>query len=765
MSPGRVATAVTAVLLLATGAATARDFHVNSLDDRPDKVVGDRYCYTGIRRDGGLECTLRAAVQEATFGSSRPGGEAYRIFLPAGLYELRRPHMFDTPSGVKSEDDAFSVVPFAEQSSYNDLDVGGAVEIIGDGPTRTIIDGGGTSRIFEAYGDGSVAISGVTLRNGGNEGIGGALRVGGYVALVDARIENCRVDPTVGYGSAIHADAAQLILRNVYITDCVGAGPAVYNAKDMYVYGSTITRCQAVSEDHAFLPGGAIGNIGRIHLDGSTLSHNTDAHRLAIAGLRIGVGGLHTSGPTYITNSTISGNSGVGIEFAYGYRSQTFPSTSTAYITDSTITDNEIGAWAMNPDTPIRLERTIFADNHQINCGRPAWDIFATSEFSIVGPDPVCQLTGIGNLTRTDPRLGSLADNGGPTWTHGLMITSPAVDIDPGWMRQRFDQRGVPRPQLNAYDAGAYELVGFPYRRDALIPNEVGGIPINLHLPPGGLTAFAFALSLEGQGARLLGADPVDLPEGWKVAVAADGRAVSVSGRDGKARFPKGRHGSATLARVRVQGMAPGEVTLKVSKSEIVDAQGTPVVAPLEAELWPLVVRTAPNQPPVARAGGDQVIECHRPFTLVRLDGSRSDDPDDVALQSRWTDAAAIVIGRSSSAYTVLPVGDHTFTLHVEDPHGAISSDRVRVSVVDRHPPVFAGLPTKVALPDGQASSFARWRPKVTDACDAKPVVSSDAPAVFPPGATHVTLTARDASGNVARARVIVQVPERGRPR
>ncbi len=62
----------------------------------------------------------------------------------------------------------------------------------------------------------------------------------------------------------------------------------------------------------------------------------------------------------------------------------------------------------------------------------------------------------------TNPRLGPLADNGGPTETHALLDFSPAIDAggditcaDVGGV----DQRNVPRPQGAGCDIGAYEAV------------------------------------------------------------------------------------------------------------------------------------------------------------------------------------------------------------------------------------------------------------------------------------------------------------------
>jgi hypothetical protein len=78
--------------------------------------------------------------------------------------------------------------------------------------------------------------------------------------------------------------------------------------------------------------------------------------------------------------------------------------------------------------------------------------------------DGTCELTQPTDLWFTDPVLGSLADNGGPTWTHALLPRSPAIDAGscPGTLT---DQRGFPRPVNvlgvpnvdDGCDIGAYE--------------------------------------------------------------------------------------------------------------------------------------------------------------------------------------------------------------------------------------------------------------------------------------------------------------------
>ena len=71
--------------------------------------------------------------------------------------------------------------------------------------------------------------------------------------------------------------------------------------------------------------------------------------------------------------------------------------------------------------------------------------------------DNSCSFTNVGSLNNTDPMLGPLADNGGPTWTVALLPGSPAIDAGDDAAAPPTDQRGVPRPFGAASDIGAYE--------------------------------------------------------------------------------------------------------------------------------------------------------------------------------------------------------------------------------------------------------------------------------------------------------------------
>jgi hypothetical protein len=65
--------------------------------------------------------------------------------------------------------------------------------------------------------------------------------------------------------------------------------------------------------------------------------------------------------------------------------------------------------------------------------------------------------TPAGNNSFTDPKLGPLADNGGPTLTIALLPGSPAIDAGNTSLAPATDQRGFPRPAGLAADIGAFE--------------------------------------------------------------------------------------------------------------------------------------------------------------------------------------------------------------------------------------------------------------------------------------------------------------------
>ena len=86
------------------------------------------------------------------------------------------------------------------------------------------------------------------------------------------------------------------------------------------------------------------------------------------------------------------------------------------------------------------------------------WGGTITDGGNNLSSDATLVFTNTGSFTNTNPNLGSLTNNGGPTWTMALLPGSPAIDKGQTIPGLTTDQRGLPRPSGYAFDIGAYEL-------------------------------------------------------------------------------------------------------------------------------------------------------------------------------------------------------------------------------------------------------------------------------------------------------------------
>jgi hypothetical protein len=130
----------------------------------------------------------------------------------------------------------------------------------------------------------------------------------------------------------------------------------------------------------------------------------------------------------------------------------------------------------------------------------------------------------------------------------------------------------------------------------------------------------------------------------------------------------------------------------------------------------------AANQPPIARAGADQVLECSgERQAAARLDGSGSIDPDDGIATFAWTEEGALLASGETPTIS-LSLGRHEVSLAVADTTGAESSDRVSITVQDSIAPSIESIVTRPeTLPSEHGLVPVSITAVASDVCDPAP--------------------------------------------
>jgi hypothetical protein len=183
------------------------------------------------------------------------------------------------------------------------------------------------------------------------------------------------------------------------------------------------------------------------------------------------------------------------------------------------------------------------------------------------------------------------------------------------------------------------------------------------------------------------------------------------------------------------------------------------------------VLDACEDQPPVAVAGEDQVLECSSDAgASASLDGSASSDPEGAPLAYAWTGPFGTATG--ATADVMMPVGSSAVSLEVADPAGNTASDSVQLTVEDTATPTATAGLERIAM--NGAWDDLRVQAGCSDVCDAGVVAEavfdgisvSDGETVqvrgFEDAGAAPVLTVRcvDASGNAAEATAAAPVRE-----
>jgi hypothetical protein len=380
--------------------------------------------------------------------------------------------------------------------------------ICGSG-TISITDNSVISHNSGRYGGGIYSIDSLTVSNStvaNNTGV----YAGGIEDFGTATITDSVLSGNTGNGID---NAGTLTVSDGTLTGNVG--PAIENFATLKVTDSTFS-------DNSAGDGGAVSNVsgGSASISSCTISGNSANYG---GGIFIG------SGTVTLTNSTVAGNTvidgGGGI---YGV-------SGTLKAVNSTIAYNEVsdpgsggGIYDATGDGTILYNTIVALNTDGTGAGATADDIAgaavsSSSADNLVGADETGSLTNDTNGNQvgvTDPALGALASNGGPTQTIALLAGSPAIDagsnalsVDPQGNPLLYDQRGPGYARIvnGTVDIGAFEVAG------AQIMPTVSVNPVNL--------TYGTALEnsqLSGTATAIVGNNPVNVP-GTFTYTTADG--------------------------------------------------------------------------------------------------------------------------------------------------------------------------------------------------------------------------------------------------
>lgn len=212
--------------------------------------------------------------------------------------------------------------------------------------------------------------------------------------------------------------------------------------------GATVSVTDSVITGNS---GGGIVSGGTLTLTNSTVSGNAGSGIVVYGTATVSAstvhgnagGGILVYGTANISNSTIGNNTGQ-------YGGLLSSASNAVTVTNVTTTGNASGGLVPANQSAITAKNSLIADG----CA----GLITSGDYNIDGGT----LCGFGqahdHTNATDPHLGALTDNGGPTPTIALLPGSLAINAASNATCPVTDQRGIARPQGGTCDIGAYEF-------------------------------------------------------------------------------------------------------------------------------------------------------------------------------------------------------------------------------------------------------------------------------------------------------------------
>ena len=341
----------------------------------------------------------------------------------------------------------------------------------------------------------TLALSDVVVDGSTAQGDGGGLYIAAPTMATELVVSN---NKSATNGGGIYNEGATNIELATFSGNTAEGGGGIFTtgATTVNIRRSTFVGNKAIG-------GGAISNRKgvTINMENSTLSGNI--------GRDVGAG-LYTNGAVNLNFVTVANNIAGADSPSSGSGINTFPAGQGAIMTlkNVLLADNKKGLNydPLDPTTDPLSDSFVLPDAMTIaalpdsNCGTTSGGggiTVTSSGYNLSGDDTCNSNTTVlwfddtSDRNSTDPMIGPLADNGGPTMTHALLAGSPALGKGGADPNVTVDQRGITRDATP--DIGAYEVPTPP-----VVPSSSGGggcsFNPNAAFDPGLLTLLGIAI-------------------------------------------------------------------------------------------------------------------------------------------------------------------------------------------------------------------------------------------------------------------------------
>ena len=421
------------VALLSTSAA---------VDRGDDVVLGSPYNLTTDQRGSGFSRKLAAHTDIGAFELDQPQvGSDFVVTTTdehsdglCGIADCTLIEALDA-SNANASANTITFAPGVSGTIFTSFGPGRSIThplmIIGPGARTLTIDGKGSRRIFNIQaGAGSVTISGLRLANG--KAVAGAFPNGSGGAILNAASLTLTDCTLIGNTSDVHGGA---ILNN---------GSSSGNAT-LTLNNCTLTGNSSTASAGAIFNLGAASGHATLNLTNCTLNQNSASQY----------------GGAIYTDGTSAGNAALTLTNC------TF-NQNTATLSAGGIYNDAFNQGQAQGAATLTVRNTIFrAGDNGANLVNEQGTI--TSQGSNLSSDaaggdaatgPGGFLNQAGDIRNTDPKLGPLQSNGGPTDTVALLAGSPAINAGNDAFAPSTDQRGQPR--VGVSDIGAFEFTPVP---------------------------------------------------------------------------------------------------------------------------------------------------------------------------------------------------------------------------------------------------------------------------------------------------------------